>query len=204
MIPNKKKSPEELAALREELGIQKNPAETPPSPTTTPPELEAEASAPSTPEPEPSETTKPKKKIKLHSLRKQELPLAPAPEVITKTEIPEQRRSSQDVAEIRRREALGNFSNPSQDPAAHLKKITAHPLLLSPSYLIAIAAAVAAWQRAFFITPLCLIFVSSLLTLYIFLKKKRSRHHAAILTIILVMTLVFGGLYYAPFFSYAT
>jgi predicted PurR-regulated permease PerM len=91
------------------------------------------------------------------------------------------------------------------NPIARLEKLTAHPVLLTLTYLTAFLAIYAAWQAVFFITPISLIFVSGLLTAYIFWRKKRSRHHAAILIIILVMTLVFGGIHYAPLFSaYAT
>ncbi len=191
MIPTQKKTPEELAALREEQGVF-------PRPIT--PDLSPE------PPPAPSEPTdvRPKKR-KIRTLRKVELPLAPAPVVENKTQLPGYRRSQTDIAEIRRREALANFSATPTDPIAHLKKLTAHPVLLTFAYLPAFAAIYTAWNTVHFITPISLIFVSSLLTAYIFWTKKRSRHHAAILFIILVMTLVFGGLHYAPYFSaYAT
>ncbi|MES2983134.1 MAG: hypothetical protein V4727_12545 [Verrucomicrobiota bacterium] len=199
MIPTQKKTPEELAALREEQGVFQRPNS---------PELPPEI--PATPDPsptdeqllEPSEPVaiRPKKR-KIHTLRKFELPLAPAPVVENKTPLPQYRRRSTDIAETRRREALANFSATPIDPAAHLKKLAAHPVLLTFAYLPAFVAIYTAWNTFHFITPISLIFVSSLLTAYIFWKKKRSRHHAAILFIILVMTLVFGGIHYAPYFS---
>jgi len=243
MLPDKKKTPEEIAALRGQLGIPETPSQpSPPEQTrANPPAIRPPYSPPAqvtppVPSPEPStpppvldpdhpdqspeiirqepvmhldppSAPAPEKRpeaVKSHSLRKHELPLAPAPTVTQKTALPSHRHDPRDINEIRRREALAQLAqNDRQDPAAHLRKITAHPILLIPTYLLALAAALAAWQRAFYLTPLILLVIASLLTVYIFFTKKRSRHHAAILIIIIVMTLAFGGLYYAPYFSYA-
>lgn len=193
MIPTQKKTPEELAALREGLGV-----------------FQPQNSAPPTPQPIPAPVPREPRQIKLkkrriHTLRKIELPLAPANQIQNKTPIPPPRHDIADIAEARRRAAIVEYSTASGDPAAHLKKLTAHPILLVFAYLPAFAAIYTAWSTFHFITPISLIFVSGLLTAYIFWTKKRSRHHAAILLIILVMTLVFGGIHYAPYFStYAT
>ncbi len=138
-----------------------------------------------------------------HSLRKHELPLAPAPAVTHKTALPTGRHDEKDIAEIRRRDALQNLSSHAPDPAAHLKKITAGFFLLIPAYLFALAAGFAAWKRVHHITPLSLLAVASIFAIFIFIRKKRSRHHAAFLAIIIILTLVFGGLHYAPVFNYA-
>lgn len=196
MIPTRKKTPEELAALREEQGFFQ-PQNPPASPFTAAPPPETTA-------PAPAREVRPKKRT-IHTLRKVELPLYPAPEVKQKTALPGYRRSTADLAEIQRREALANFSATPTDPIAHLKKLEAHPVLLCAAYLPAFAAIYTAWNAFHFITPITLICVSGLLTAYIFWRKKRSRHHAAILFIILAMTLVFGGIHYAPYFTqYAT
>jgi hypothetical protein len=210
MIPTRKKTPEELAALRGEIDFSQEPK--------TEPEPPAEQPKPPmfqkvigrvpkwTPPPAQTSPAKPEpKKRTIHTLRKVELPLGPAPEVYNKTPLPQRRHSQSHISEIRRREALANVSDNLADPVSRLKKLTAHPILLTPTYLIGFTAIYTAWNRVYFITPITLIFVSGLLTAYIFWKKKRSRHHAAILMIILIMTLVFGGIHYAPFFSaYAT
>jgi hypothetical protein len=210
MIPDRKKTPEEIAALREDFGFLKNPVTSTPPPKEQPksPVFEKVIDQVTQPTPQPTLSSraeeKPKKK-RIHSLRRIELPLAPGYEIQNQTQIPQTRRSPEDIAELRKRETLANFSANPVNPLAHLKKLTAHPALLTLTYLIAFLAIYAAWQAVFFITPISLIFVSGLLTAYIFWRKKRSRHHAAILTIILVMTLVFGGIHYAPLFSaYAT
>ncbi len=240
MIPEKKKTPEELAALREGLGIpdappapgapRQRPAPTPPAPSAeppapkpTPPEEPVErppapvldpAHPDQSPLPElrepvlhldmppaPEEEKNPEPTSHSHSLRKHELPLAPAPAVTHKTVLPTGRHDDKGIAEIRRRDALQNLSTNAPDPAAHLKKITASPFLLAPAYILALSAGAAAWQRVHHITPLALLVLSTLLATYIFITKKRSRHHSAILAIIIIMTLVFGGLHYAPLFQ---
>jgi hypothetical protein len=193
MIPTQKKNQEELAALREEHGVFQPPNSAPPTPQ-----------PPTAPAPQEPREIKSKKR-RIHTLRKVELPLAPAYQVQNKTSIPPPRHDIADVAEARRRAAIAEYSTASGDPAAHLKKLAAHPVLLIFAYLPAFLAIYTAWSTFHFITPISLIFVSGLLTAYIFWRKKRSRHHAAILLIILVMTLVFGGIHYAPYFStYAT
>jgi hypothetical protein len=210
MIPTQKKTQEELAALREDYGSLQNP-------NIQPAPLEEQPKPPISQEfigqapkwtPQQSQTSpaeaRPKQRTR-HSLRRNELPLAPGFEVQNKTKIPQERRTSEDIAELRERQELADFRSMPKNPIAYLEQLSAHPVLLTIAYLIAFTAIFAAWKTVYFVTPISLIFVSGLLTAYIFWKKKRSRHHAAILFIILVMTLVFGGIHYAPFFaSYAT
>ncbi len=238
MIPKKKKTPEEIAALREGLGIpdeipppgaprqrtetdplpvpeEPTPNEVPPAPDIAPvPLSDKEPSAideiPSNELRErvvhldlpPAPTAEPDAPV-YHSLRKHELPLAPAPFVTSKTALPAKRHDSGDIAQIRKREALAKLADPVPDPMVLLKKITAGPLLLIPAYLLAIGAAATAWQRVHHVTPIVLLVLCSALALFIFIRKKRSRHHAAILAIMILMTLAFGGLHYAPLFQHA-
>lgn len=209
MIPNQKKSPEELAALREELGIpeafQRLEKEAPPIEQATNQTNHEPQQATANPDDAKEQTPIViKNQPKSHSLRKRELPLAPAVVTTGKTAIPTGRRSPVDIAESRRRAALANLSERQSDPAAYLRKITAHPALLIPAYLFAFGAVFTSWNNFHYYTPLALIAISAVLAGYIFFAKKRSRHHFAILIIIIVMTLAFGGLHYAPLFFYAT
>jgi hypothetical protein len=210
MIPTQKKTQEELAALREDSGFFQNPntqslpLEEQPKPAIFQKFIgQAPKRTPQQFQTSPAEA-RPKQR-KRHSLRRIELPLAPSFEVQNKTKIPQERRTSEDIAELRERQRLADFSSTPKNPIAHLEQLSVHPVLLTITYLIAFTAIFAAWKTVYFVTPISLIFVSVLLTAYIFWKNKLSRHHAAILFIILVMTLVFGGIHYAPFFaSYAT
>ena len=241
MIPDKKKTPEELAALREELGIpdaphapgehRQRPASFPPIESAPSPLPSAEREIEPVPvaavlHPEqlenPPLTALREPIVHLdvpptpfvekalepvqhqHSLRKHEIPLAPAPPVTRKTVLPTGRHDDRDIAEIRRRDAIKSATSQVPDPAAHLKKMTAGPLLLVFAYLIALGAGASAWQGAHLITPLALLILATIFAIVIFVRKKRSRHHSAILAIIILMTLVFGGLHYAPLFYHAT
>jgi hypothetical protein len=238
MIPQKKKTPEEIAALREGLGIPDalpQPGEARSRPTQLPPIAAKAETPPPPPPPEIAvvpapvldpvhpdatpmmELREPVNHLDIppapktaspppvyHSLRKHELPLAPAPFVTQKTTLPKSRHEAKDIAEIRRREALNHLGSSHQDPAVHLKKITAHLALLIPTYLLALAPTLAIWQRTLFVTPAILLLLAAALALFIFIKKKRSRHHAAIIFIIILMTLVFGGIHYAPYFTHGS
>lgn len=240
MIPDKKKTPEEITALREGLGIPDAP-HAPGEPRQRPVSFPTLEKAPSPPLPlereiepasvpisraathldSPSITSlrepivhlgvtpaqytedKPESLPPQHSLRKHEIPLAPAPAVTHKTVLPTGRHDDNSIAEIRRRDAIKSLTSDVPDPAAHLQKMTAGPWLLIPAYLIAFGAGAAAWQRVHHITPLALLIIASSFAILIFIRKKRSRHHSAILAIIILMTLVFGGLHYAPLFNNA-
>jgi hypothetical protein len=206
MIPTKKKTPEELAALRDALAFPESFAEPAPEPQPDPDESAEQDLTNS------GDQTPTFRKKRNHTLRKVELPLFPAQPVTSKTSLPQRRRSIQEIKKIQSQEVMVTPENHPNHPILQIKKLTAHPLLLTPTYLIAFTAVLAVWKRAYFITPISLLCVSGLLSVYIFWKKKRSRHHAAILMIILAMTLIFGAILYAPFlkpylapyFSYAT
>lgn len=192
MIPQKKKTPEEIAALREGLGISPLPSEQPPhpAPTAAEPIFHKEDSQP---DPAPP----------IHSLRKHDLALAPAPVSSHRTELPTSRHDSRDINQIRKREALAKLQHPSIDPVAHILRQTASPFLYIPGYLLAVAAAVSASQSVLYITPAVLLGLSTIIILYIAWRKPRSRHHAALLFILVFMTFVFSALHYAPFLKNA-
>ncbi len=211
MIPLKKKTPDEIAALREDLGMpspapelarqpvpQAPATEAPPSSSAVGAESFVHLDIPPTPpspkiiEPKPS-----------HSLRKHELPLAPAPASTHRTQLPSKRHDSSDINEIRKRQALAGLQQPGTDPVVYLRKQTASAFLYTPGYLLAIAAGITAYKRFHYITPGVLLGISALIMLFIALRKPRSRHHAALLFMVVFLTLVFGVLHYAPLFRNA-
>ncbi|MFM2199201.1 MAG: hypothetical protein RLZZ505_2633 [Verrucomicrobiota bacterium] len=207
MIPQKKKTPEEIAALRQELGMPSATPETAPPPSITPeespsPALNAEPivhlDLPPTPAPPKKAEPKP-----VHSLRKHDLPLAPAPASTHKTELPAKRHDSRDISQIRKREALAALQQPGIDPAAYLRQQTASPFLFVPGYLLGISAGVTVYESFHYITPAVLLGLSALVMIFIAWQKPRSRHHAALLFIVVFLTLVFGALHYAPLFQNA-
>lgn len=219
MIPDKKKTPEEIAALRDGLGIPLAPVATEPAIAPPPPPVVG-APLPTAPEvleePDPDEPvfhlnvppvpTNPARveAVPIHSLRRSDPPLAAAPAVTHKTALPSKRHDPSDIAEIRRRETLAQLQqkDPSHDPAAHLRRQKASPFLYVPGYLLAIAAAAVAYQRVHHVTPLALLGLASLIMIFIAVRKPRSRHHAALLFILIFLTLALGGVHYAPLFKH--
>ena len=219
MIPEKKKTAEEIAALREGLGIHiaiSEPEPATPEPATpepvTPVPLETIAEeTPITPaavaesiihldlQLPPGRPQKIEAKL-VHSLRKRELPLAPAPASTHRTELPITRHDTRDITEIRKREALAALQQPGIDPVAHLRSQIASPFLYGPGYLLSIAAAVTAYKSFHYITPAGLLAIASLIMIFIALRKPRSRHHSALLFIVVFLILVFGSIHYAPLF----
>ncbi len=221
MIPEKKKTPEEIAALREGLGIpgaaveaaqKPEPSPTPgsdPGPPASPdPTPDAQGDSPQSDEPiihldvPLIPVTSPAQQS--HTLRKHETPLAPAPPATHKTDLPTHRHDPRDIAQIRKREALAKLQHPGMDPAIHLRKQTAHPALYIPGYLLAIAVGAVAYQRVHHITPIVLLALALAITLYIFIRKPRSRHHAALIFILIFLTAAFGGIHYAPLFKHGS
>ncbi len=216
MIPEKKKTADEIAALREGLGI---PAATPepaaPEPySQAPPPRNMQAEEPP---PSPAAYAEPivhldlppaparPKKVEpkpIHSLRKHDLPLAPATASTRRTELPNKRHDTRDISQIRKREALAALQQPGTDPAAHIRSQIASPFLYAPGYLFAAAAAVTAYMSVPYYTPAGLIALSAIIMIFIALRKPRSRHHAALLFIAVFLTLVFGALHYAPHFQH--
>jgi hypothetical protein len=198
MIPQKKKTPEEIAALREGLGMPPEPTPPPPDQESSAPIVEPIVHLDPPPAPVQPKKVEPKP---IHSLRKHDPPLAPAPATTNRTELPTGRHDSRDISQIRKREALAALQQPGMDPVAYLRKQTASPFLYVPGYLLAIAAGIAAYQRFHYITPSLLLAISAFILVFIAWRKPRSRHHAALLFIIVFLTLVFGALHYAPLFK---
>ena len=125
---------------------------------------------------------------------------ATASAVTNKTPLPAHRHAPGDIARIRKHETLEQLN--SADLTARLRAQTASPFLYIPGYLLAAAAAISAYQRVHHITPVSLLALSLLITLYIAFRKPRSRHHAALIFIVIFLTAALGGIHYAPLFQY--
>lgn len=215
MIPEKKKTAEEIAALREGLGIHiaiSEPEPATPEPAAPVPQESIAEESPASPtavaesiihldrQLPPERPQKIEAKL-VHSLRKRELPLAPASASTQRTVLPTTRHDTRDMSQIRKREALAALQQTGIDPAAHLRSQTASPFLYGPGYLLAIAAAVTALKSFHYITPAGLLAIASLIMIFIALRKPRSRHHSALLFIVVFLTFVLGSLHYAPLFK---
>lgn len=222
-LPQRKKSAEEIAKLRESLGVPSaadgiapaaaGPAaqlefmapEEPAAPAATiPPPAAAAILAPvvapaviqdfsSTPVQEP----KP-----VRSLRKAERAAAPGPhrESPPDSRLPHQRHSAREIEEIRRREML-TLMNSGPNP----RLLPAHPAPIMAGYLCSVAAAVGVW---FYQIPPAATFAAVLVSLsiagFIWRRKPVSRHHAAFIAVLALFLLVFSALHYFPQLRHAT
>ncbi len=131
----------------------------------------------------------------VRSLRKSEQgPIAPIPPPPPDSKLPVHRHSEKEIHEIRRQEMLG-----AQNAAGHLKSLTAHPVLIVPGYLFAIAAAVGIYfyQIPKEIAGGC-VAAALLVAVIIIFKKPLSVHHAAFITVAALFVVVFGALHYFP------
>ena len=255
LLPQRKKSPEEIAKLRESLGVPGlSPGEEPlPIPDAIPP-APAEpvetiipahhqatlVHAPETTPPAPQPVEIPHGPKPVHSLKRSErIPALPAEEpsseehdasppnsrthtpkpvrslrkseqmpVLTEhaaepfpdSKLPFHRHSDQEISEIRRREALAMMQ-----PVVNPKLAAAHPALLVPGYLCAIAG-----SSCFFFYGVPLAATAGcaatalLLAAFVFLRRPISRHHAAFIAVIALFVVVFGALHYFPHLQHAT
>jgi hypothetical protein len=91
--------------------------------------------------------------------------------------LPDRRHELRELQSIRAKNAMM-----VKPPVEQVKSLAAHPALVILGYLLAFGGGVG----------------GLLVALYLFLKKPRSSHHAAFITIISLLVLVFGILYYIP------
>jgi hypothetical protein len=137
----------------------------------------------------------------VRSLRKSEQgPIAPLPPPPPDSKLPVHRHSEKEIHEIRRQEMLG-----AQNAAGHLQSLTAHPVLIVPGYLFAIAAAVGIYfydiQKE--VAGGCVV-AALLIAAIIFFKKPLSVHHAAFIAVMSLFVVVFGALHYFPQIQHGT
>jgi hypothetical protein len=189
-LPQKKKSAEEIAKLREEMGLPPGTLETP-----TVPEAAPEPIA----EPEPPRPRPEAKPVR--SLRRSERQ-APAEPHVSSTEswassLPAQRRSESELEKIRQREAMQALATDVPPAVAQLQAITAHPVVLALGYVLVIGGAIGfiAVEDYARIKPEVYALGGSvaglLVALFIALRKVRSRHHAGFISMIALVVLVF-------------
>jgi len=218
LLPQQKKSAEEIAKLRENLGIHdpSSAAETPApdsAETTGPPAEKPHAPKPvhslkrseRTPvlavEPEPAAPPEPREPKQVRSLRKSEqVPLSPVHEPSPDSKLPIHRHSEQEIQQIRLQESLAALA-----PAAHLLARKAHPVIVIPGYLFAIGGAVGYhfYDLQIAVTAACVV-VALLFAAFIYFKKPLSLHHAAFIAVMSLFVIVFGALHFFPHLQHAT
>jgi hypothetical protein len=186
-LPERKKSAEEIARMREQMGLPfVSPAQAD-SPVQEPVEPEA---GPVSPHPVRSE-----RESVVESL---------SPEISPASGLPVRRRSQRELDELRRREALRAVSmgTPSAVP---FQAKTAHWSLVILGYLLALATVAGTWHELFMIPKregYWLAFggggAALLIAGFIAWRKPMSRHHAGFAAVTVVLVLAFALLYYYP------
>lgn len=182
VLPQRKKSTEEITRLRENLGV-------PPLQASDAPAEIAENPSPAPQAPTPART-----------LPKSEQAPAPLTQA-AKSGLPSRRHSDDEIGKIRQREIIAQLAPPPPNP----KLAAAHPALLVPGYLFAIGG-----TACFFLQdiPIAATAGSTLTALiiaaFISLTKPISIHHAGFIAVIALMVLVFGTLHYFPQLRHAT
>lgn len=216
-LPTHKKSPEELARLRENLGIPAEFAEpeeqTPPQPPSAQaPEPVPHLDVSSQPAHGPHEP-KPVRSLK----RSEREPVAvPHPEPAPSSKLPVHRHSPTELTDLRRREAISSL----KEGGFELPKSASKPLLAlayvlsiggaaSPTLLRGLASLTESYTLGLVMSEgYHLLVAGSLAALpvagYIALKRTQSRHHAAFVAIIAFFALVFAVLHYFPQLRHGT
>ena len=189
-LPKKKKSAEEIARLREEMGL---PPMAAPEPEPAPVKKAAkQAVAP----PPPLPPARP-----VRSLRRSERQPPPLPRSESKeswaSSLPSQRRSEDELEVIRRREARQSLVTEVPPAVAQLQAITAHPVILVIGYLLVLGGGIGFVVAEDYSTvkPEAYALIGCLsgllLALFLSLRKPRSRHHAGFIAMIALVVLVF-------------
>lgn len=218
LLPQRKKSTEEIAKLRESLGIPGiSPAETtaatPPPAETAPAHhgprqvhsLKRSERYPDAPSTEPllrSVTLTPQPQVpKLDSPPRKSAQGRIATPAVTHSKLPVHRHSDQEISEIRRREAIAMLAAAKPDP----RLARAHPMLLIPGYLLAFAGALCFYDYQFPLNAAATCAAAALLIAgFVSLRRPISRHHAAFITVITLFVIIFGALHYFPHLQHAT
>jgi len=217
LLPKKKKSVEEIAKIREGLGIPGDPliekkspeavsgmsvVPTPVEPTPLPVEL--------LPAPQPAESVSQPMANRgpklVRSLRKSEqvpLPVERPPVRSVESILPILKHSDSELQELRRREALAAIGKSGQSIHPLLKR--AHPMMLVPGYLFVTAAPICyqGYDLAIQAPAACVVF-ALVFSVLIFIKNPQSRHHSAFIAVTAIFVIVFGALHYFPQLRYGT
>ncbi len=185
-LPQRRKSPEEIAKLRESFGIPG-----------TEQGAALEKETPPSPEPPPPAAAEPVKPVR--SLRKSDEAI-PRLESPPDSNLPHQRHSQEEIEAIRRREALAVMNTPP-----NRRLFPAHPALVAPGYLATAIATAGIWfyQFPLWATALCALAAFGVAGA-LFMRHPVSRHHAAFIAVLALLLLVFASLYYFPQLRHAT
>ncbi|MES2475271.1 MAG: hypothetical protein V4640_05790 [Verrucomicrobiota bacterium] len=138
----------------------------------------------------------------VRSLRKSEQGPVSAPRHSPRLDssLPAHRHSDEEINRIRRMEAIGAMSSQEKPPNP-----IAHPLLIVPGYLLTATAVAGVYFFEFPLATTAACAATALLVaILIFIRKPLSRHHAAFITVAVLLIVVFGALHYFPQIQHGT
>lgn len=211
-LPQRKKTPEEIAQLREQMGVPESdlPHAAATIPAAAQPKREQPSDeTPAGPSPDkgegvPQAVAMPARAPKpCRSLRKSEqIPIEAKPAPIPANSLlPTHRHSAEEIEEIRRREMLSQMTPTPPNP----KFRAAHPALIAVGYVVSAAGSTIFWREDFPWAATIACCVAALLhALYLFLRTPVSRHHAGFISLIAVMVAVFASLQQFPLLQHGT
>jgi hypothetical protein len=187
-LPEQKKSPQEIAALRDQLGVRPPASEQPQLPT---PQPAAPADSPATP-PRPHRQKAP-------AIRPRDIPEVPPAPIDQATGLPVKRHTRDELAALRLRSMFE-----TQDGAQSMPVRRERTLFVIGGYLLAAAAIIPIARSMPAILPMALCFVALTYAAYLFIYRPYSRHHAAFIGILVLFVLVYAALQYFPHLRHAT
>jgi hypothetical protein len=218
-LPQRKKTAEEIAKLRDQLGVPQSVdsvSGTPKAPAASG-SPNPGASAKKNPEDRPHPPRSGQKAHPREAKHIEELartsgkPLwLPAPtyphlqqdtHATAASSLPVKRRSEAELEEMRSREMLAKMSEP---PPTNIKFMAAHPALIGLGYLLAAIGVCGFWFETY---PLPAIIAGSLMALgiaaYMALRRPVSRHHAGFISAISVLVGIFATIHHLPQLQHA-
>lgn len=196
-LPERKKSAEEIARMREQMGLPFVSPAPAASPRQEPGEpVEPEASVASSPEPA---------RLPKRFERQPQEEKSDSPEASPGSTLPVRRRSQVELDELRRRESLRTITMEIPPAVVQFQAKTAHWSLLVLAYVPALVSAAGTWHQLFSIPKregYWLAFggggAALLIAASIAARKPLSRHHAGFVAVTVALVLVFALLYYYP------
>jgi hypothetical protein len=194
-LPERKKSAEEIARMREQMGL----------PFVSPVQADSPAQKPVEPIENPGPVSPPRPMPQLRRSEREPVEENELPEPSSGSALPVRRRSQRELDELRRRESLRAISMEMPPAVVQFQAKTAHWSLVALAYLLALASAAGTWHELFMIPKregYWLAFGSGgaalLVALFIAARKPLSRHHGGFVAVIVALVLVFALLYYYP------
>lgn len=190
-LPERKKSPEEIARMREQMGL----------PFVSP--APVDSSVRETSESEALPVSPPKSSRSLRRSEREPVGTLSA-EIAPVSGLPVRRRTESELDELRRRESLRAITE--VPPAVvQFQTKTAHWTLVALGYLLTLASAAGTWHQLFTIPKregYWLAFggggAALLIALFIAVRKPLSRHHGGFVAVTVALVLAFALLYYYP------